>query len=57
MKQVTAETQEDVSMGKMKGAEKKIEDLQPRYSGLAFAFLTRSWIPGATPTRWTGNNE
>ena len=41
----------------MKGVEKKIEDLQPRYSGLALTFLTRSWIPGATPTRWTGNNE
>ena len=57
MKQVMAEMQEDVSMWKMKGAEKKIEDLQPRYLGLSFAFLMRSWIPGATPTRWMGNNE
>jgi hypothetical protein len=51
MKQVTAETQEDVSTWKMKGAEEKIEDLQPRFSGLAFTFLMRSWIPGATPTK------
>jgi len=40
MKQVTAETQEDMSTWKMKGAEKKIEDLQPRYLGLALTFLT-----------------